>query len=141
MIDRIRKFDIKKAGYISLSLGILNIIIHILILSKIMPYTWVNGGRSLSYKAACQTSFNSIIIILLNIPITLIASKIIPIKLNKFWTIVLIVWLWIGIPLDFFGILEQFLGTIFEKSCMSIVTIIAFMVDFRIAVEKRMNNI
>jgi hypothetical protein len=97
-----------------------------------------HGGRSISFSAAFQTSFSSIITILISILITLIASKIIPLRLNKFLTIVLIIWLWIGIALDIIGIIEQFLGTVFEKSCMSIVTIIGCMMDFRIALEKRL---
>jgi hypothetical protein len=107
-------------------------------MSHVLPYTWINGGRSTSYQAAFKTSLSSIITILISILITLIASRIIPLRLNKFWTIVLIIWLWIGIPLDMIGIIQQFLGTIFEKSCMSIVTIIGCIMDFRIAMEKRL---
>ena len=107
-------------------------------MSHILPYNWINGGRSISYQAAFQTSLSSIIAILISILITLIASKIIPLRLNKFWTILLIIWLWIGIPLDMIGIAQQFLGTTFEKSCMSIVTILGCMTDFRIALEKRL---
>lgn len=138
MIDKIRKLNIQKAGLIAIAIGVFAICIHALVIFHILPYTWINGGRSTSYQAAAQTSFNSIITILISIIITLIASKIVPLRLNKFWTILLIIWLWIGIPLDIAGIIQQFLGTIFEKSCMSIVTIIGFMMDFRIALEKRL---
>lgn len=138
MIEKIRKFDLKKAGYISAAMGVIAIAVHLLVIFHVLPYTWINGGRSVSYQAAFQTSFSSIFIILFSILITLIASRIIPLRLNKFWTIVLIIWLWIGIPLDIIGIAQQFLGTIFEKCCMSIVTIITFMTEFRIAVEKRL---
>jgi predicted neutral ceramidase superfamily lipid hydrolase len=138
LIEKIRKFKIQKAGYISIVVGIFAISVHIFVMSHVMPYTWINGGRSISYQAASKTSLSSIITIFISILITLIASKIIPLRLNKFWTIVLIIWLWLGIPLDIIGIAQQFLGTIFEKSCMSIVTIIGFMMDFRIALEKRL---
>ena len=56
MINEIRKIDIKKAGAISATMGIINIIIHILIITQIMSYTWVNGGRSVSFESARQTS-------------------------------------------------------------------------------------
>ncbi|WP_258876389.1 hypothetical protein [Clostridium sp. CM028] len=41
------------------------------------------------------------------------------------------------LPLGLMGIVQQFLGTMFEKYCMSIVAIIGFLSDTRIAVEKR----
>lgn len=138
MIEKIRRFNIQKAGYISILMGAFAVAIHILVLLRVLPYAWINGGRSVSYQAAFQTSLSSIIIILIGIPIILIASRIIPLRLNRFWTIILIIWLWISIPLDAVGIIQQFLGTMFEKSCMSIITIIGFMMDFRIAVEKRL---
>lgn len=58
MINDIRKIDIKKAGAISATMGIINIIIHILIITQIMSYTWVNGGRSVSFESARQTSLS-----------------------------------------------------------------------------------
>lgn len=119
-------------------MGAFAVAIHILVLLRVLPYAWINGGRSVSYQAAFQTSLSSIIIILIGIPIILIASRIIPLRLNRFWTIILIIWLFLGIPLDAVGIIQQFLGTMFEKSCMSIITIIGFIMDFRIAVEKRL---
>lgn len=138
MIEKIRKYNIKKAGSISIIVGFVAIAVHALVLFQVLPFEWINGGRSPSYQAAFQTSMSSIIMILISIMITLIASKIIPLKLNKFWTILLMIWLWIGIPLDVVGTIQQLLGTGFEKSFMSIVTAIGFIMDFRIALEKRL---
>ncbi|MBW9172815.1 hypothetical protein [Clostridium estertheticum] len=108
-----------------------------MIIPQIMPYTWVNGGRSVSYELARQTSLSSIYMTIFNIIIALIASKIIPLKMNKFWSKFLTIFLVVTLPLGLIGIGEQFLGTIFEKCCMSIVAIIGFLSDTRIAVEKR----
>lgn len=137
MLEWIRKFSLKKAGFISVAIGLLTIIVHVLVITGIIPYLWVNGGRSESFEVAQQTSFSSIIIILVSIIITIIASQIIPIKFNKFWGIVISVILIVTLPLSFFGIIEQFLGTMFEKCVMSIVTIVGFVADTRIALEKR----
>ena len=137
MLTWIRKFDLKKAGYISVLIGVINIIVHILVITGVLPYLWVNGGRSESLSAAQSTSFSSIIITVISILITLIASQIIPIKLNKFWGIAISVFLIVTLPLSFIGIIAQFLGTIFEKCVMSIITIIGFCADTRIAFEKR----
>lgn len=137
MLDKIRKIDIKKAGVCSAAIGVINIIVHILIITQIMPYTWINGGRSASFELAKQTSLSAIYITIFNIIIALIASKIIPLKMNKFWSILLTVFLLATLPLGLIGVVEQFLGTMFEKCFMSIVATIGFLSDTRIAVEKR----
>lgn len=137
MLAWIRRFDLKKAGYVSVLIGIINILVHILVITGIIPYLWVNGGRSESFSAAQSTSFSSIIITLISILITVIASQIIPIRFNKFWGIVISVFLIVTLPLFFIEIIFQFLGTIFEKCVMSIVTIVGFCADTRIAFEKR----
>lgn len=111
--------------------------IHLCIIAKIIPYTWVNGGRTVSYIAARGVSFSSIILTLINILIALIASGIIPVKFNRFWGIALSVFLIATLPFSFIGIIQQFLGTAFEKSVMGLVTIIGFCADTRIAFEKR----
>ena len=133
----IRKFDLRKAGICSCVIGGVNIIVHILVIANIIPYLWVNGGRTESFAAAQQTSTSSIVVTIVNILIVLIASQIIPVKLNKFWGIALSAFLIITLPLTLIGIIQQFLGTIFEKCVMGIVTIIGFCADTRIAFEKR----
>ena len=74
---------------------------------------------------------------IVNVLIALVASQIIPIKFNKFWGIVLSVFLIITLPLTLVGVIQQFMGTIFEKCVMGIITIIGFCADTRIAFEKR----
>ena len=93
MLTWIRKFDLKKAGWISASIGGINIVVHLLVIAGIIPYLWVNGGRTESLEAARQISTQSIIMTVVNIFIALIASRIIPLKLNRFWGIVLSVFL------------------------------------------------
>ncbi|MCQ2593220.1 MAG: hypothetical protein MJ188_10610 [Treponema sp.] len=137
MLAWIRKFDLKKAGWISASVGGINILVHILVIAGIIPFLWVNGGRTESLEAARQISTSSIIMTIINILIALVASQIIPLKLNKFFGIVLSVFLIITLPLTLVGVVQQFLGTMFEKCVMSIVTIVGFCSDTRIAFEKR----
>lgn len=88
-------------------------------------------------EAATSLSFNSIAMTLFNILIVLIASQIIPVKLNKFWGIALSVFLIVTLPMSLMGIVQQFMGTTFEKCIMSLVTIVGFCADTRIAFEKR----
>jgi hypothetical protein len=133
----IKKLNLKMAGIISIAVAGLTIIVHLLVIFQVMPYTWINGGRSVSYEAACQTSISSIVILLIGMPINLIASKIIPIKLNKFWAVILTVILWLGVPFTCAGVILQLLGSMFEKCCMSIINFLAAVVSIRIALEKR----
>ena len=140
MLEWIRKFDLRKAGICSVVIGGVNIIVHILVITNIIPYLWVYGGRTESFAAAQQTSTSSIVMTIANILITLIASQIIPVKLNKFWGIALSIFLIITLPLKLVGVIQQFLGTTFEKCVMGIVTIIGFCADTRIAFEKRWYN-
>ena len=137
MFERIRKFNLRRAGVCSVAVGGINIILHILVIANIIPYLWVNGGRSESYAKAQQISMSSIIMTIINIGIALIASRIIQVKLNKFWGIMLSAFLIVTLPLSFVGVIQQFLGTPFEKCFTSVITIIGFLADTRIAFEKR----
>lgn len=137
MLEWIRKYDLRKAGIGSVVSSGIGIIVHILVIANIIPYLWVNGGRSETFTAAQKISTSSIVIILIKILIALIASRIIPIRLNKFWGIFLSAFLVITLPVTLVGVIQQFLGTTFEKCVTGIVTIIGFCADTRIAFEKR----
>lgn len=136
-LDKIRRFSLKKAGYISLAVATFMIILHILIIAGIFPYSWVNGGRSESFDAARSTSFSSIIVILFGVVLKLFAARIVPVKLNRFFGVLITILLIISLPFEFIGIVQQLLGTFFEKCVCSIFAAAAFLADFRIAVEKR----
>jgi hypothetical protein len=137
MLEWIRIFDLKKTGIVNVSAGLINIIVHVLVILKILPYQWVNGGRTESYEMACQISVASIVVMIVCILITMIASKIIPLKLNRFGGIALSVLLIAMLPLSLLGVVQQFLGTLFEKCVMSAVAAIGFCSAARIAIEKR----
>ncbi len=137
MIERIRKISIKRAGLCALIIGTVAIMVHIMVIAQIIPYTWVNGGRTTTYLEAKDISKTSILILLVNMLIVLVASKIIPVKLNKIAAILLSVFLIATLPLSLVGVIQQFLGTTFERSIMGIITIIGFLADVRIALEKR----
>lgn len=137
MLTRIRKIDLKKAGYGNCIIGLINIVVHLLVIIQIIPYTWVNGGRTESLIAAQELSVSSIFITLFSILINLVAAQIIPIRLNRVCGIALSAFLILTLPLSFIGIIQQFLGTMFERVVMSVVTIVGFCCDTRIAFEKR----
>ncbi len=137
MLAWLRKFDLKKAGMISVTVGVINVLLHVLVIAGVVPFGWVNGGRTATFEEARGISGSSIVMTLINILIALVASQIIPLKLNKFWGIVLSVFLIGTLPLTLVGVSQQFLGTMFEKCVMGIITIVGFCSDTRIAFEKR----
>lgn len=104
MLEWIRKFDLRKAGICSVVSRGIGIVLHILVIANIIPYLWVNGGRTETFAAAKQMSTSSIVMLLVNILITLIASRIIPVRLNKFWGILLSTILVITLPVTLVGV-------------------------------------
>ena len=137
IFDKVSVFDLKKAGLINFAVGGINVLIHISVIAGLLPYMWVNGGRTESYEMACSISASSIVVTLIGMIITLVGAKIIPVKFNRFCGIAFTVFLVAMLPLAFMGIIQQFLGTLFEKSFCSILTIAGFLTSFRIAFEKR----
>lgn len=67
MLGWIRKFDLRKAGICSIASRGIGIILHILVIANIIPYLWVNGGRTETFAAAQQISTSSIVMLLANI--------------------------------------------------------------------------
>lgn len=130
----IKKINLKTAGIISAAIAFITIIIHTLVIMKVMPFTWIGGGRSESFEIAKQSSTLSIIILMAGIFISLWACGIIPIKKFK---MVLSVILWISFVFACLGAILQFLGTPFEKVFTSILCIINAIVTYRLAIEKR----
>ena len=137
IFDKVSVFDLKKAGLINLAVGGINVLIHISVIAGLLPYMWVNGGRTESYEMACSISASSIVVTLIGMFITLVGAKIIPVKFNRFGGIAFTVLLMAMLPLAFVGVIQQFLGTLFEKCFCSILTIAGFLTSFRIAFEKR----
>ena len=137
MLEKIRSTSLKKAGYISIAVGMINIVLHILVITAVLPYQWVNGGRTASYTDAVSISSSSIVITVISMFITLLAAQIIPVHFNRFFGIALSVFLIATLPFDVIGIIQQFLGTPFEKCFTSILTIVVFLADTRVAFEKR----
>lgn len=95
------------------------LVTHILIIGKIIPYQWVNGGMSPSYEAqAVQSLVSLVITTLLFIFVWRMSGP----KTNpKIWqrrALYIVTALWI------LGFLMQLIGTSFERYGMSIVLLV-----------------
>ena len=130
----IRKIDLKVAAYLNVVAIMIAIIVHLLVIFQIMPFSWINGGRSETLAIAQRISIISIVVLTVMILINLWACALLPVE--KYVKILKIV-LWILFAYSIFGVLQQLLGTPFERFCMSTLCIINVVMYFRLVIEKR----
>ncbi len=91
------KTSLKSAGIIAVSMNSIAILVHILVILQVIPFTWISGGKVDSLVVAQQTSIVSSIILAVTILFHLVASGIIPLKFNKFFNILISIGLWINV--------------------------------------------
>lgn len=136
MVKLIRKIGLKKAGLLYISMSIITIIVHLSVIFQLMPYTWINSGRSATYEVARQTSILSIPYFVLMLLISLIACGIIRVKWNNVAKKMFSIFLWMIVAYTCLGLIMQLLGTTFEKSVMSVVCAVSVIMGIRLAIEK-----
>lgn len=112
------------------------ILIHILILLKVIPYTEVNGGRSTSYDMQAGLSIFSIIVGIIGSGYVIGVKKIKSQKLTvicKFITWILVVYWCVGLVM-------QLLGTNFERFVLSGVLVYAIIVHILLALTLKVKK-
>lgn len=133
MINTIRKMHVKTAYQLGGIFYLLTIFIHLLVISEILPFTWVNGGRSESFSDQLSISIISMIITISVGIVLLILVKKSRNTPNKFLSIVC----WCLVIFYLLGFIQQLLGTPFEKFICSIILLIGILSHLRIAIEKK----
>lgn len=133
MLEKLRKMNIKTAVFMGICFYSLTILIHVLIISGIIPFTWVNGGRSDSFASQLPISITSIIISIIGGFFTLIIEENMLYKYKRGITTIC----WLGAVLWSFGFILQLLGTPFEKIVCSLVLLLGVISHLRMAIEKR----
>ena len=131
----IKKIPIKTAVIINIICIFLALAVHLLVIARVIPFTWINGGRSESLQAQPQLSFMSIWILLGMVVLNLCAIK--SVWRYKAFGVVLTVLFWLLLAYSVFGAIQQIAGTLFEKLCMSVLCIANALMYFRLAIEKR----
>ncbi|MCM3709374.1 hypothetical protein [Sporosarcina luteola] len=111
----------------------LTVCIHVLIISGIIPFTWVNGGLSESFAAQLPISVISIFISIIGGVFTLIAGKNIPHTHKRGITFIC----WLFVALWSFGFIQQMFGTPFEKTVCSLIVLLGVISNLRMAIERR----
>ena len=104
---------------INLLLGVFyaaGVLVQLLVITKVIPYNWVNGGMTKSYKSQAAQSVVSILVI---VGLYLYCRKLFvsktALKKGHFRSIYVITFLWCA------GFIMQLLGTTFERYIMSVV--------------------
>ncbi|MBM7620246.1 putative integral membrane protein [Bacillus tianshenii] len=123
----------KTAVFMGIIFYSLTILIHFLIISKSIPFTWVNGGRSESFAEQLPISVISIVISIIGVVFTLIVGRI---KLYKYKRGITEI-CWFLVVLWSFGFIQQLFGTPFEKMVCSLVVLIGVISNLRMAIEKK----
>ena len=133
MIEKLRKMNMKTAVLMGLCFYFLTILINVLIISGIIPFTWVNGGRSESFATQLPISIINIIISIMGGVFTLIVGGNLLYKYRRGITIIC----WFFVVLWSFGFILQLLGTPFERLVCSFILLLGVISNLRMAIEKR----
>ncbi|MEK5207101.1 MULTISPECIES: hypothetical protein [Psychrobacillus] len=110
----------------------MTILLHLLILSGIIPLTWINGGRSESFTTQLPVSIINIFISIIGIGFTLFISKNVLKKYQRGITVIC----WLFVVLWSVGFVQQLLGTPFEKMICSLILLLGVISNLRMAIEK-----
>jgi hypothetical protein len=127
------KYPLKFAGITAFVFYGLGISVQLLVIAQIIPFTWVNGGRSLSLESQLPLSLFNIVVMSACIVFTVFASGIRPSGHPKLITAVA----WLLTIYWTIGLAMQFLGTMFEIVVISPTVLIGLISHFRMAIEKR----
>jgi hypothetical protein len=123
----------KTAVFMGIIFYSLTILIHFLIISKSIPFTWVNGGRSESFAEQLPITVINIVISIIGVVFTLIVGRI---KLYKYKRGITVI-CWFFVVLWSFGFIQQLFGTPFEKMVCSLVLLLGVISNLRMAIEKK----
>jgi hypothetical protein len=123
----------KTAVFMGIIFYSLTILIHFLIISKSITFTWVNGGRSESFAEQLPISVINIVISIIEVVFTLIVGRI---KLYKYKRGITVI-CWFFVVLWSIGFIQQLFGTPFEKMVFSLVLLLGVISNLRMAIEKK----
>ncbi|MEE4662261.1 MAG: hypothetical protein V2J89_17460 [Halieaceae bacterium] len=110
---------------------ILSILIHVLVIKKVIPYHYVNGGRSTSYEEQKDVSVKSIAVLLV-LFLFVIIGLVFPSTKESFLYMI------IGFTLTaffMFGTIMQLLGSPFERYLVSIINLLGVLAHLGLALH------
>lgn len=131
-MKKLRKIKLKTAVLMGICFYVLTFLTQVLIITKVIPLTWINGGRSESLETQLPISIINIFISIIGGAFTIMMGRNMFRKYTKGKTIIA----WFFGALWFFGFIQQLLGTLFEKMVMSFVLLLGVISSLRMAIEK-----
>lgn len=132
MLEKLRKINMKTAVNMGICFYSLTFIIQVLIITGIIPITWVNGGRSESLATQLPISIINIILSIIGGVFTLLVGRNMLYKYKRGITVMC----WLFVVLWSFGFIQQLLGTTFEKMVVSLLLLLGVISNMRMAIEK-----
>jgi len=124
---------LKTAVFMGIIFYSLTILLHLLILSGIIPLTWVNGGRSESFATQLPISIINIFISIIGGVFTLFISRNALKKYRRGITIIC----WLFVVLWSVGLVQQLLGTPFEKMVCSFILLLGVISNLIMAIKNK----
>lgn len=114
-------WDAMKAGKINVAVKGIVILVHLLVILRIIPFSWISGGMIEDFNSAASVAFSSIVLLATMGAITYIIANEKSKGKGKMWMQFAVLGM-MGIMILSF--LLQLLGTPFEKAVMSIVCLV-----------------
>ncbi len=131
MFSIINKINIRAAYILLFVFYIASVVVHFLVISRVITYTLINGGRSASYEAQVfQSTISLGILVILLLSAWLIAR---PKSQKRVWKARILYGLavfWL------IGLVQQLIGTPFERYVMTVLVIIGVIIHVRLAQQQ-----
>jgi hypothetical protein len=137
MLEKLRKINMKTAVFMGICFYSLTFLIQVLIISGIIPFIWVNGGRSESFATQLPISIINTIISIIGGVFTLIVGGNIGGNILYKYKRGITVICWFFVVLWSFGFIQQLLGTPFEKMVVSFIMLLGVISNLRMAIENK----
>jgi hypothetical protein len=129
-----KQLSMKQAGIIAIVVSVLMILLHALVIAKLIPFQWINGGLIATYEASLSNSITGIGLMLLFIFIYLMAGG--WILKGKFPKLVrTLLWGMFGFWL--LSVILQLLGTPFEKAVLTILCLVNVFTTYQLIKESK----
>lgn len=129
-----RKIKHETAATTNIAAIFLAIAVHIMVIIQVIPYDWINGGRSHSLQEQQHTSMISIVILIIMVLVNLWSCR--AAIRSKGLELVRVTILWMLFAYSILGTVMQLFGTPFEQICMSVLCLVNAVMYFRLAISR-----
>ena len=123
------KISVKQAGIISIVVSVLMVLLHVLVIARVIPFQWINGGMIATYGESLSNSITGIVLMVLFIFVYLMAGGWV-LKGKARRVVRTLLWGMFGFWL--LSVILQLLGTPFEKAVLTILCLVNVFTTYRL---------